>query len=573
MTTQETIRAQVLRRIQSEDFYVREEWFTPSGRQRSAPMYECFIRNEYLKSERTIKGKTFAEAKRKSEDALNKWAEQEIKQRTRKAKADATEAAAQQCEEENAEAVDVLESLATLLNATLDVDDRIDWSELFDTSSPAPFSFDEAGPIREEYPLVPKPITSSFWEWLLPSKKTTRLNLMEVQELAHKQDCERIDANYEQALAAWNERRALAEATYNKQRARKKAEQDKHNQSIQGFKTRFEAGDPTAICEYASQVFERSSYPDAILIEHETSYDPASQTLVVDLSLPSLDEFPEVSGYKFIKSRNESKPILLKKKDREARFDDMVRQIILRTAHEVFESVYTPHVQAVVVNGWVTFVDRATGQEQTSCIISLSSDREEFEAIDLSRVEPEACFKHLKGLVAGPLAQLAPVQPLMQLDREDSRFVESRDVLADINSHTNLAEMPWEDFEHLVRDLFSAMFSGPDTDVRVTQTSSDGGVDAIAFDPDPIRGGKFVIQAKRYTKVVPVSAVRDLYGTMISEGATKGILVTTAHFGRDTHKFAKDKPISLINGENLVYLLEKQGHKVRIDIQSARRAR
>ena len=60
---------------------------------------------------------------------------------------------------------------------------------------------------------------------------------------------------------------------------------------------------------------------------------------------------------------------------------------------------------------------------------------------------------------------------------------------------------------------------------------------------------------------------------MISEGATKGILVTTAHFGRDTHKFAKDKPISLINGENLVYLLEKQGHKVRIDIQSARRAR
>ena len=114
------------------------------------------------------------------------------------------------------------------------------------------------------------------------------------------------------------------------------------------------------------------------------------------------------------------------------------------------------------------------------------------------------------------------------------------------------------------------MFSEGDSEVKVTQASRDGGVDAIAFDPDPIRGGKFVIQAKRYTKVVPVSAVRDLYGTMIAEGAVKGILVTTAHYGRDTRSFVKDKPITLIDGPNLVYLLEKHGHKVRIDIEAAR---
>ena len=52
-------------------------------------------------------------------------------------------------------------------------------------------------------------------------------------------------------------------------------------------------------------------------------------------------------------------------------------------------------------------------------------------------------------------------------------------------------------------------------------------MDAIAFDPDPIRGGKYVIQAKRYTRTVDVSAVRDLYGTVMHEGADRGILVTT----------------------------------------------
>lgn len=143
--------------------------------------------------------------------------------------------------------------------------------------------------------------------------------------------------------------------------------------------------------------------------------------------------------------------------------------------------------------------------------------------------------------------------------------MESKDVLADINSITNLASMDWEEFEHLVRQLFEKMFAEGGGDVKVTQTSRDLGVDAIAFDPDPIRGGKFVIQAKRYNNVVPVSAARDLYGTLINEGATKGILVTTSHFGQDSREFVKDKPITLIDGSNLVYLFNKYGYTVRIE--------
>ena len=161
----------------------------------------------------------------------------------------------------------------------------------------------------------------------------------------------------------------------------------------------------------------------------------------------------------------------------------------------------------------------------------------------------------------------------MVFNRKDPRFIESREALAEINSLTNLAEIPWEEFEHLVRELFSKMFNHEGAEVKVTRSSSDGGVDAIVFDPDPIRGGKFVIQAKRYTKAVPVSAARDLYGTMLNEGAAKGLLVTTAHFGSQTREFAKDKPITLIDGSNLVYLLEEQGHRVRIDIEAAKRNR
>ena len=144
-------------------------------------------------------------------------------------------------------------------------------------------------------------------------------------------------------------------------------------------------------------------------------------------------------------------------------------------------------------------------------------------------------------------------------------------VVADrMDDSINLASMSWEDFEHLIRELFEKEFRQNGGECRVTRASRDGGVDAIAFDPDPIRGGKIVIQAKRYTKTVGVSAVRDLYGTVLNEGANKGILVTTADYGPDSYAFARDKPITLLNGANLLHLLAVHGHSAKIDLQAAR---
>ena len=107
-------------------------------------------------------------------------------------------------------------------------------------------------------------------------------------------------------------------------------------------------------------------------------------------------------------------------------------------------------------------------------------------------------------------------------------------------------------------------------EVRVTQASRDGGVDAVIFDPDPLRGGKIVIQAKRYTNTVPVSAIRDLYGTVINEGANSGIIITTSDYGRDSYEFAKDKPLKLLNGGHLLALLNKNGRKGYINLVEAK---
>jgi restriction system protein len=156
---------------------------------------------------------------------------------------------------------------------------------------------------------------------------------------------------------------------------------------------------------------------------------------------------------------------------------------------------------------------------------------------------------------------LQAIKPIIEFNMVDKRFVEQGDALSGLESRPNLMDLTPTEFEVLVSNLFTKM--GLDT--KLTRSSRDGGVDAVAFDTRPVLGGKVVIQAKRYRDTVGVSAVRDLFGTMLNEGANKGILVCTSGYGPDAYNFSKDKPIELIDGGGLLYLLrEHAGTDARI---------
>ena len=180
--------------------------------------------------------------------------------------------------------------------------------------------------------------------------------------------------------------------------------------------------------------------------------------------------------------------------------------------------------------------------------------------------------KRPKNLVIGVCRQYHPDDKFDSLDeyKNDKRFIDTYSVQEGLSESINLAMMDWKDFEQLVRELFEKEFLSSGGEVKVTQSSRDGGVDAVIFDPDPIRGGKIVVQAKRYSNTVGVSSVRDLYGTVMNEGANKGILITTSDYGPDAYTFAKDKPLTLLNGGHLLHMISKHGHQARIDLREAR---
>jgi len=292
--------------------------------------------------------------------------------------------------------------------------------------------------------------------------------------------------------------------------------------------------------------------------------------MIVDYSLPPIEVLPRLNEVKYIKTRNELSESFLADSTVNNLYDDLIYQITLRTIHELYESDVVNAIDSIIFNGIVESIDKATGQTATACIVSVQANKQEFMSINLEHVDPKACFKKLKGIGSSKLHSLTPIAPILNINREDKRFVSSYQVVDELGDTYNLAAMDWEDFEHMIRELFEKEFSQSGGEVKVTRSSRDAGVDAVAFDPDPIRGGKIVIQAKRYTNTVGVSAVRDLFGTVMNEGATKGILVSTADYGPDAYEFAKGKPLTLLNGSNLLHLLEKHGHKAKIDLREAK---
>jgi restriction system protein len=464
--------------------------------------------------------------------------------------------------------------LETILIQTLNINDAIKWDELLNKQQ-----FSGKAPIT---PTIGKPygkpeITDLKYkpkigivDNLLPKSKQKKINestsLFEADLKSWEADVEQLnkrkiafEKEYQENLKKWEE----SKANFNLQK-------NEDNLKVLNKKKQYEKGEPEAILDYCEMVLTNSVYPDYFPQEWNIDYEQNSKILIIDYSLPNLDSLPKIKSVKYIATSDTFSESLISTSALTKLYDDVLYQITLRTIHELYEADVINAIDIIVFNGWVDSIDKSTGHNTNACILSVSTSKDEFLAINLENVEPKACFKQLKGVGSSKLHGLTPIAPIMSINKEDKRFVSSYGVVDNLDESVNIAAMDWQDFENLIREVFEKEFLVSGGEVKITQASRDGGVDAIAFDPDPIRGGKIVIQAKRYTNVVGVSAVRDLYGTTLNEGATKGILVTTANYGPDAYDFAKGKPLTLLNGSNLLHLLEKHGHKAKIDLKAAK---
>lgn len=304
------------------------------------------------------------------------------------------------------------------------------------------------------------------------------------------------------------------------------------------------------------------SMPKIFQRKIDVFYESDSRIVLVELEIPDLSSISIVKLKEKIRSDNEW--IQVSARDQNRLKQEILYSLCIRAGYLVANSDTNNNIDIVTINAKQSWFDPATGIPQEGIVASLQSSKSDFLSLQIDRIKPKACFRHLKGISTPSIENTAKIKPIFTFDMDDRRIIEGRNVSESLGPDANLAEMPWDDFEHLVRQLFEWEFGNKGIEVKVTCASRDRGVDAIMFDPDPLKGGKYVLQAKRYNRTVDVAAIRDLYGTVVNEGANRGILVTTSSYGPDTYEFAKDKPISLVDGQHLIQMLKKHGKNYHI---------
>lgn len=513
--------------------------------------YSQYISNSHLGKSKTVKGMSPDEVEAKARVQIQKWNEEEKRARDRAKKHADIESGKKKALLLNKKLQKEVRSINAMLSnaAKMSISDLwkssiYRYDEFKQFSCPEPPTLDTAiscvGGIPEK----------SFIEHFSKKKRELR----ESQENAAQAKFTQLKDEYEKV-----KKEAISKYENDRESFYVKRQEDNDKNYQLACTT---ADNPKQFNIFTNTILQLISDQLYRNPEMEAILSPDKRMLQVSLSLLSPDDMPSIKEYKYVTTKNEITETNLRKTESAALYDTYAFSTVASIFAALYQTLSERGIDSITVNAWVSGVDARTGNDFTACILSVQATCDELSAIDFMRAKPKECIMGLKGLYAGSsLTSLTPIAPVANLSREDSRFVQSRDVLSGMDSSQNLAIMDWQDFEQLIRQLFGNIFEATSGgEVKITQASRDAGVDAVAFDPDPIRGGKFIIQAKRYNNVVGVSAVRDLYGTMINEGAGKGLLVTTSYFGKDSYEFAKDKPIQLIDGPQLLGLLEQYGY-------------
>ncbi|MFJ9790349.1 restriction endonuclease [Streptomyces globosus] len=367
-----------------------------------------------------------------------------------------------------------------------------------------------------------------------------------------------------QAATAAEARRQQQLAAYRQQYDRWAAEQlagvREHNSGLAELADALRAGSAEAAVEYFSAaLYASTAWPEALPRQVAAAYDPAARELVLDWELPGYTVVPEARAVQYLPSTDQDKVKPRPVTERRALYRDVLAQCMLLVLRELYAADEFGALDSVTVNGFVDCHDPATGREARFVLATVSAARSAFAALRLEQVSAVDCLvSGLGGQLSARPDQRTAVRPGRRPDEVGGGVV-SHGGGAD-DDEPDLFAMDPIDFENLVAELFRAM----GMEAVTTQRSNDGGVDVEALDPAPIRGGRIVVQVKRYRRTVPPTAVRDLYGTVQDKGANKGVLVTTASFGPGSYTFANGKPLELVPGPALVELLHQHGLRGRL---------
>ena len=96
---------------------------------------------------------------------------------------------------------------------------------------------------------------------------------------------------------------------------------------------------------------------------------------------------------------------------------------------------------------------------------------------------------------------------------------------------------------HEFEEAVASVYRNLGYKAEVSKQGGDGGIDIILTKENK----RIAVQCKAHKKPVGPAVARDLFGTMNHYGYEEGILVSRNGFTVGVYEFVKDKPIKLVN--------------------------
>ncbi len=171
-----------------------------------------------------------------------------------------------------------------------------------------------------------------------------------------------------------------------------------HNREIAALETALEAGEPAAVELHARRVLEASPYPEGFPKAVTAALEAETGKLAVTLTAPPRDEAaPKAGSYRFVPERDHVMAIRRSEAAREELYQRVLAQMALRTLHEVFSTDRARRIHKMRVCLFADVLDPATGKPVRPRVLTVRATRRAIEALDLTRVDPVACVRRLKG--------------------------------------------------------------------------------------------------------------------------------------------------------------------------------
>jgi Protein kinase domain len=230
------------------------------------------------------------------------------------------------------------------------------------------------------------------------TKHAAALHQYEVQEAARQ-------AQYRDA----QERHQLKVRQWDVQLAQRRSE-------AETLQVKLLKGDADAVESAVRIVLEQSRYP----VEHKKkfTYAEARKALTIEYELMGPAIVPEVTGYTYVRSKDEVKSRSRTEAQRKAVYNTYIAGVALRTIYELFTALPITILKRVDFNGYVMSTDMARGGVAKYFLVSVSVTEGDLKQVDLSQVDPVQCIVGLAGRISRNSVGLISVDLVgMETDR------------------------------------------------------------------------------------------------------------------------------------------------------------